>query len=838
MAIIFLLFWGNSAQALKVIEHNRFHIYFPDGEYALADSLAAACEPMAAFLKSHGLQIILPLHIILDDALDQPAVSVSMIPHREIRIPLKAPGVLEEGSNEADPWRYFLFLGLCAQGIYSERSGIPASLHLIFGEIVSPNIILPDWGVEGIGHLLYEKYIQRESVSPLAEAIFNAGPVPDLDKVSNHPEIWPGRYSHKIYGRPFIRWLDQRYGWESLLSIIRLHGAGIVPFEIDGEARAVFGQDWTHLWETFQKDHDLIQDSTQGLFVVGFWPDPFIYWNDLGVQPGLSGSALRGRYGYIDDQGWLRLSIYDGKGIARLQLQRGDALHTLALKHVWDPGPGGVAVTRRGHRPQLVLNPQAPLIRWFDHAPTSTPGQTRIAAPKGVIQLSGPVMDPQGRIVVAGNTEGNWDIWLYDGAWQRLTDSPSIEIDPWMENGQLLFASNITGRFQIHTFGMRQITFSPTAAILPRHTTCLQLNDSGWERLQIPTNDLPTSGALPLPDPAQTATPQAQAVPETAGPYSMWDSIWPNYIAPDLFIDTNDVQLGIATQSRDVSGAYAWDAGVRYSSENEFFSWRLGAKAHNWISRATRYPFGYTTARHTTVNETRYDLKLGYLPFETDALELSANWRYYMPEAERDPSEDEWWGSISYRYVFSRLNARATLDWFTYGNPSLYGEAEYRMGERIKTILHLQAGKTWGDIVPGHDSFRIGGNAAEGFFTHRPTRLFPLRGFEDNILDAGQAAAAGIETIWPLARLQAGYKTFPLFLRNVNLGTFIDAGFAASHFNREELLVSAGFEFITGLELAWNFNANFRIGLAWPLQQPDDLNQSGPVLLVQIGRPL
>ena len=96
----------------------------------------------------------------------------------------------------------------------------------------------------------------------------------------------------------------------------------------------------------------------------------------------------------------------------------------------------------------------------------------------------------------------------------------------------------------------------------------------------------------------------------------------------------------------------------------------------------------------------------------------------------------------------------------------------------------------------------------------------------------------GIETFWPLANLQAGYKSLPLFLHNISIGTFVDCGFAADHLTSEEILAGAGFEMITGMELAWGFMADFRLGWAWPLRWPDDVTQDGPVFLIQIGRPL
>ena len=145
MLILLVLVSVNSwAHALKVIEKNQFYITFPSDEKAIASRLAEAAIPMSTFLETHGLQVTTPLHIILDERRDQPDVKTSMIPHREIRIPIRAPGVFEDGFVEADPWLYFLFKGLCQQGIYSERSGFMKGLHYVSGEIISPNIILPN----------------------------------------------------------------------------------------------------------------------------------------------------------------------------------------------------------------------------------------------------------------------------------------------------------------------------------------------------------------------------------------------------------------------------------------------------------------------------------------------------------------------------------------------------------------------------------------------------------------------------------------------------------------------------------------------------------------------
>lgn len=828
--------------AMRMMEQDKIYFYFPVEQTRLAQRLAAECDIITSFLASRGLPPGKPLHIILDDGLDAPQVRVRMVPHLEIRIPLRAPGVLEDGFWEPDPWRYFLFLGLSRQGIFAERSRIPEGLHYVFGEGVSPNVILPEWAIDGISHLLYEEFARRSTVSPLDRSIMLSSPIPELDKVSNHPEIWPGRASFRIYGRPFIRWLNEQYGWEKIHAFLRVHGGGIIPIEIDGKVRKVFGRTPAQLWNLFRNEVPIPAGNDNGgappLPLAGFWPDPLVYWNHNGVFPGLMKNAARGRYGYMDDHGWLWLSRYTN-GVSRLTCERGDTLYTSSRRHVWDPGPGAVAVTRKGRHPYLVLNlPPVNGVARSRPGVDPLPPERLIPGPPGVIQLSGPVADDDGRVAVAGNTGGNWDIWLYDGQWHRVTTADSVELDPWFADGQLVFSSNAGGRFQIHAGDMRPLTNAPMAAMLPRAGTYLQLAEKGW----VTHSYTPVSGRPP-----PLSEPQVSTVPPTAPPdepstvtsdYSMRPSILPNYLAPDLYVDTDNFQFGIATKARDVSRFYAWDAGVRYSPDNEKMSWRLGGQANGFSARATSYSFSYASASGTSVNENRYEMKLAWSPPWMVDLTAGVNWRRYAPDGYEELAEQEWWGSLNYNHSFPNLGTEATLDWFADDSRSLYGEMRYWFGEQITTIARLQVGKTWGDLVPGHNSFRIGGNAREGFFTQRTSRLFPVRGYDTNILDAGQAAALGIEIFWPMARLQRGYRTLPLFLHNIRLGTFLDSGIAAEHPDADDILVGGGVELITGMELAWGIMADFRLGLAWPLRQPEGLDQEGPVFLIQIGLPL
>lgn len=106
---ILLFLQSCNVLALEVVEKEGMYIYFDQDEAELVARIIEPLPGMLAFLSDKGLPVEAPLHLVLDDLLDFPEVKVQMIPHKEIRIPIRAPGVLEDGYTEADPWA---FLGI------------------------------------------------------------------------------------------------------------------------------------------------------------------------------------------------------------------------------------------------------------------------------------------------------------------------------------------------------------------------------------------------------------------------------------------------------------------------------------------------------------------------------------------------------------------------------------------------------------------------------------------------------------------------------------------------------------------------------------------------------
>ena len=114
IAVAFLiLFPINSALSLVYRESDGLFVYYPESGDRIATRLIEKFPSMRDFLEKQGLPLKYPLHVILDNNLDRPVVAVKIIPHHEIHIPMRVPGVLEDGYLETDPWAYYFFKSLC-----------------------------------------------------------------------------------------------------------------------------------------------------------------------------------------------------------------------------------------------------------------------------------------------------------------------------------------------------------------------------------------------------------------------------------------------------------------------------------------------------------------------------------------------------------------------------------------------------------------------------------------------------------------------------------------------------------------------------------------------------
>jgi hypothetical protein len=86
------------------------------------------------------------------------------------------------------------------------------------------------------------------------------------------------------------------------------------------------------------------KQTGQGLPSTDYWPEPLVYWNLNGIYPGFVSRRARSCYGYLTKDKGVRLSEYSAEDRARLYKYRDTTPLVFGANHIWDSGPGNVAV--------------------------------------------------------------------------------------------------------------------------------------------------------------------------------------------------------------------------------------------------------------------------------------------------------------------------------------------------------------------------------------------------------------------------------------------------------------------------------------------------------------
>lgn len=124
-----------------------------------------------------------------------------------------------------------------------------------------------------------------------------------------------------------------------------------------------------------------------------------------------------------------------------------------------------------------------------------------------------------------------------------------------------------------------------------------------------------------------------------------------------------------------------------------------------------------------------------------------------------------------------------------------------------------------GQRAGGRPAFGIGGYTPQDVLTdvilQQPRGQFVLRGFPPGHLVGDQFQVWTGEWRFPLARIERGLSTVPMFLQRLKGSVFADAGTAFfGHIEPRDIRASLGAELQLGLLAGYNLNSNLRLGIA------------------------
>lgn len=238
----------------------HFHIYFHQGEEALAARLAAIAEELWPRVgDALGVQAPRRTHIVLGDQSDYANGWATPFPYNTIFVTAAAPS----GSDfvgKTDDWLRLVFAHEFTHIVQLDRSeGFMRFLRGAFGRtpVAFPNMWLPGWAIEGLA--VWEESAltgsgRREAgdFRAIEQEAGRAQRTEPLDRTNGSLTDWPGGSTPYSFGLGFHQFLAGRHGEQTFAALYDAT-AGRVPFFGTGAFASIYGESLGQLWDEYRR---------------------------------------------------------------------------------------------------------------------------------------------------------------------------------------------------------------------------------------------------------------------------------------------------------------------------------------------------------------------------------------------------------------------------------------------------------------------------------------------------------------------------------------------------------------------------------------------------------
>jgi hypothetical protein len=366
------------------------------------------------------------------------------------------------------------------------------------------------------------------------------------------------------------------------------------------------------------------------------------------------------------------------------------------------------------------------------------------------------------------------------------------------------------------------------------------------------------------------AAAPAVAVPEAAAPgafvsrpYSPRRTILPRFWTPTLESDAGEIVAGAATGALDVLGRHAYGIEAGWSSRARP-DWRLAYAYDRWrptlfgawsddtdpwregerrttegdvglLLRVARIRFSHATfaSVHGEVERLACDACAAPVDARRRTASLRLGWAFSNARGFGYSISDEEGGRVT---VTSELPSKALGSDGSGLAATLDARRYWRAGPRHAVFaVRTGAAGSWGDTV-AQRSFSASGHGPQGAgFGFGQGAIGLLRGFAEDQVVGTRAVVANLDYRLPLARIDRGVGTVPLFVRSLHGAIFADVGHAWTGAARwSDARLSIGAELSTDTVVGFALPVTFTAGAAW--RRDGAAGGSGVVSFGRIGR--
>jgi len=485
--------------------------------------------------------------------------------------------------------------------------------------------------------------------------------------------------------------------------------------------------------------------------------------------------------------------------------------------------------------------------------------------------------------------DGNRDIFGFDlqtKTFRRLTAHPERDIDPaFSPDGRwLLFSSGRSGVYNIYALDLQsdelfRVTNVLGGAFMPdvdpsgKRLVYVGYNAGGFDVYTMPFHpgdwvkierENIESDAIVMGAIARDLHERARQLDPPTDDYSPWRTIWPHWWLPDISLGSGGIGLGAETGGVDALAQHAWNLGAVYSLNRQFVHVGAGY-SYSGITPVVSLNVYRTAENHGEIilDEdgepvdywehriggqlmtawpvyARHFLLLGYL----------GQWRDDLEEVdERNPEVPfaGYWSGLrvgwaydstrTYQQSVGNYDGNAFSVAATFYDPAFGSAAAQQVYAASVSqyvplffrnhalAFHLRGGLSYGELILQR-SFRLGGwNVSNILDGATRDERFALRGYDSGLGRGDRAGAGTLEYHLPLARINRGLWTWPIFLQGINMAAFGEGGFAIDSdesLTEDELYPTVGSEVYLDTVLAYYYVIRIRTGVAYGLRDPDD----------------
>jgi len=268
VAYLLVLFGANLASAQTkdltkrwhTVRSEHFEVSYPEPLGLLARRVLTVAERANSRLGPLlGHQPKKRVQITLFDQSGSANGSARVINYNQIRLLASAPADLSV-LNDFDDWMTVLITHEHAHILHLDNiGGIPAVINRIFGKVWAPNILQPQWLIEGIATYFESSLTSAgRGRSTIFEMYMRMAVLEDnvlhFDTLNNNTDYWPQSNIWYLYGSRFIAWLVDRYGEGFIEEMARWYGSRAIPYSVNRMAKRITGFTFTELYDQWLAD--------------------------------------------------------------------------------------------------------------------------------------------------------------------------------------------------------------------------------------------------------------------------------------------------------------------------------------------------------------------------------------------------------------------------------------------------------------------------------------------------------------------------------------------------------------------------------------------------------